>query len=142
MNFEIKETGQRLTDREIAAYEAGAKVRLPPQYRSFLKRINGFISLVMIGPNNGLDADLSGHFPLFSDSIRCPTKTVECVNDLIWFGVDSGGGRFGLAHSGQNFGKIFWFDLPHSNIVEPTSADCVFVAETFNAFIEGLVEIN
>ncbi|WP_368185191.1 SMI1/KNR4 family protein [Aestuariibius sp. HNIBRBA575] len=139
MKFEIDVIGHSLTDGEITAFEAGAKVRLPPQYRDFLKGKNGFLPLQMICPDTGFDADLSVFFPLFSMNKRTTVNTVECVNDLIWFAIDSGGGRYGLAHTGRNFGKVFWFDLPHSDIEQPMSSDCEIVADTFNAFIESLI---
>jgi len=142
MKFEIEVTGHVLTDGEIMAYEAGAKVRLPPQYRDFLKSKNGFLPLQMIKPNTGIDTDLAELFPLFSMDKSKNTTGVECVNDLIWFAIDSGGGRFGLAHIGQNFGKVFWFDLPHSELDAPTSNDCKIVAQTFDGFIESLVTID
>lgn len=142
MKFEIEITGHALTDGEIIAYEAGAKVRLPPQYRDFLKSKNGFLPLKMIKPDVGIDTDLAELFPLFSMDKSKNTTGVECVNDLIWFAIDSGGGRFGLAHTGQNFGKVFWFDLPHSELGEPTSTDCKIVAQTFDSFIDSLVTID
>jgi hypothetical protein len=142
MKFEIDVIGHALTDGEIVAYEAGAKVRLPPQYRDFIKSKNGFLPSKMIKPDTGIDADLAEFSPLFSVDKSKNTTGVECVNDLIWFAIDSGGGHFGLAHIGQNFGKVFWFDRPHSDIDEPTSTDCKIVAQTFNAFIESLVKID
>ena len=142
MKFEVEVTGHSLTDGEIKAYEAGAKVRFPPQYREFLKSKNGFLPLQMIGPDSGIDADVSEFFPLFSTG-KCKTlSAVECVNDLIWFAVDSGGGRYGLAHTGRSFGKVFWFDLPHSDIDDPTTADCEIVAQSFNDFMESLCTKN
>lgn len=142
MKFEIEVTGHALTDGEITAYEAGAKVRLPQQYRDFLKSKNGFLPSKMIRPDTGIDTDLAELFPLFSMDKSKNTTGADCVNDLIWFAIDSGGGHFGLAHIGENFGKVFWFDLPHSEIDEPTSADCKFVAQTFNDFLESLVTID
>ena len=104
MELGVTVTGHNLTDGEIAAYEAGARIRLPPQYRAFLKRKNGFLPLQMMGPSVGVRTDLAEFFPLFTKEKRGNRMTVEYANDLIWFAMDSGGGRFGLAHTGRNFG--------------------------------------
>lgn len=141
MKFEFEVTGHNLTDNEITAFEAGAKVRLPPQYREFLMTANGFIPMEMIVPDTGFDADLAEFLPLYSLEKRKVSTTVHWVNDLIWFAFDSGGGCFGLAHTGRNFGKVFWIDIAHSDIDEPTSADCEIVAQSFENFMDSLVKM-
>jgi len=143
MQFEIEVIGHPLTEGEITAYEAGSKIRIPHQYRAFLLEKNGCRPIDIVQPNTGFDADVAEFCALFfrKKSLNNPS-VVGHSNDLIWFAVDSGGARFGIAHTGQNYGKVFWFDLPHSEIEEPTSADCELIAQSFEEFLESLRPIT
>jgi len=144
MNFEITDSGPKLTVREISAYEAGAQVHLPPQFRNFLLQSNGGIPSVMVAPDTGFDADVSVFFQLFTQNRKDSLEDLsgKCGKEIIWFAADSGGGRFGIAHAGQNFGCVYWFDLPHSDVTDPLEADCAFVASTFNAFLNSLTPFS
>lgn len=140
MKFQIDESGQQVSLSEIAAFEAGAQVKLPPQYKAFLLNFNGGQPTEMVFPNSGFDADVQVFYSLF----RYPLSTsrngsvVKCSEDLVWFGIDSGGGEFAIAHTGKNFGKVFWFDSPHSDINSPSSTDCELVATSFDHFLDSL----
>jgi|GEM_PF-2745005 len=139
MNFDFEQAGQSLTAGEMIAYEAGAKIRLPPQYRAFLLQQNGCYPAGMIYCNTGFDADVSEIYPLFCVTKNPRMTVVSVTDDLIWFAGDSGGGQFGLVWRGESFGKVLWFDTPHSDIDAPRPSDCTLVAQTFAAFIESLV---
>ena len=142
MNFEFTITGHDLTEIEIRAYEAGAKIKLPPQYRAFLLKHNGLAPKGMIYPGTGFEADVSEIHPLFLLDNRARTTVVSATKDLIWFAGDSGGGQFAIAFTGKSFGKVFWFDIPHSEIEHPGSADCTLVAATFDMFLNSLKTLD
>lgn len=139
MRFDFELAGRPLTDAEITAFEAGANLRLPPQYRAFLLRQNGCYPVGMIHPDTGFDADVSEIFPLFMLKKTPGTTVVSFTEELIWFAADSGGGNFGLAYKGPAFGKVVWFDLPHSDTPAPRCEACEVVAQSFDAFIDSLV---
>lgn len=142
MKFKFTVQGHDLTEREIIAYEAGARVKLPPQYREFLLEQNGCLPTNMIHLDTGFDADVSEILPLFLLGKSSKTSVAKCENGLIWFAIDSGGGEFGVAYEGRDFGKVFWFDTPHSDLQVITPRDCTLVAPSFNAFIESLILLN
>jgi hypothetical protein len=138
MNFDFEQAGQSLTVGEIIAYEAGARIRLPPQYRTFLLQQNGCYPAGMIYSDTGFDADVSEIYPLFVVKKSPRTTVVSVTGDLIWFAGDSGGGQFGLAWQGPAFGTVFWVDTPHSDLDAPLPSDCTPVAQAFDVFIESL----
>lgn len=142
MKFEFTVQGHDLSEPEIVAYEAGARVKFPPQYRAFLLKQNGCLPTNMVRPDTGFDADVSEILPLFLTGKSSNTSVAKCESGLIWFAVDSGGGQFGVAYEGQEFGKVFWFDTPHSDLEVITPRDCKPVAPTFNAFIESLIPVR
>lgn len=142
MQFDYTPAGHTLTEAEITAYEAGANIKLPPQYRQFLLQHNGCYPIGMIRIDTGFDADVSEIYPLFTRKQKHPNITVARPSgDMIWFAGDSGGGEFGLALKSRSFGKVFWFDTPHSEIEAPEPDDCTCVALTFAGFIQSLVPI-
>lgn len=142
MDFGFEVTGHALKEGEIGAFEAGARIRLPPQYRAFILKQNGCLPVGMIKLNTGFDADLSEILPLYLKKNSEGHSVVSCTKDLVWFAVDSGGGVFGIAHTGSHFGKVVWTDLPHQDGGAPKAADCELVAPTFDAFIASLASMD
>jgi hypothetical protein len=142
LNFEFTITGHDLTENEIRAYEAGANIKLPPQYRTFLMKHNGLAPKGMIYSDTGFEADVSEIYPLFLLDSRARTTVATVTKDLIWFAADSGGGNFSIAFTGKNFGKVFWVDMAHSEVEYPGSADCTQVASTLDTFLNSLTTLN
>lgn len=140
--IEIVESGPALSDGEIAAFEAGARIRIPPQLRAFLLKTNGGRPRVFTRSDLGHKTDVAQFFQLFrrSRDDRMADMSGRISRDLLWFAHDSGGGVFGIAHTGPAFGKIFWCDLPHTDTERPAASECILVAATLNAFLEGLRE--
>ncbi|MCW1934396.1 SMI1/KNR4 family protein [Pararhodobacter zhoushanensis] len=137
MTFDFKVIGHPLTSPELDAFEAGAKLRLPPQYRAFLLRNNGCLPDGMVSVA-GFDVDVSEFYPLYDPRRSSRATVIHWNRDLIWFAGDSGGGEYGIAHTGACFGQVFWFDTPHSEILEPGPGDARKVAQTFDAFIASI----
>jgi len=59
-----------VTPSEIAAFETGAGVKLPPQFAAFIQCYNGGQPTVMLDAINEIDAGLSEFLPLFEHPNR------------------------------------------------------------------------
>ena len=129
-----------VSPQEISAYEAGAGIRFPPQYRAFLQKQNGGTPGEMITVTFSVSTDIACFFQLYrkSQSDRLPDLSGRVGPNLIWFAQDSGGGTYGIAHIGQSFGKVFWVDLPHCGIDWPEPEDCVPVRDSFEGFVTSI----
>ena len=122
MAFAGAPIGPKLSEGEIRAWEAGARLKLPPALRDFLAAQNGSLPDGPMGLS-GRDEDLEFFMPLVP-APRTGVPGVEWDAAMIWFARDSLGGRYGIAHRGPGFGRVF-----HEGQE---------VAESFAAFLAAL----
>lgn len=94
-----------LGEGEIRAFEAGARLKLPPGLREFYLAQNGGLPeapLAVLGAS-----DIEFFCPLVP-APRTGVPGVDCEGDVVWFARDTATGRYGVLHRGADFGQVVW----------------------------------
>jgi len=150
--IEIKESGEPLTEADIADFERYLGCPLPRDYRKFLLNHNGGtpepdgFSLVYWG---GKSEDDQVSFYGLGPSVREGHNlrwTQECFkgripSELLPIGDDPGGNQLCLCIHGKQSGSVHFWDheLEH---VPPTYKNTAMLAPSFLEFVNGLHEIK
>ena len=122
-----------ITDEQIAAFEAKAHLRLPSDFRRFLKKWNGgdfachdeFRIFDFTDPSNiGLDKDV---VEWFIDDEDFPDVDPDSV-DVLWFGDDGSEGQFYLMIKKKDPERYWMF--------EANEGDLSFCVDNVSAFLD------
>lgn len=137
--------GRPVTDEDINAFEAEEGVKLPEDYRAFLKKWNGGRPV----PDAFVIPDRRGG-SLFDVLFRLGSeKKVSDLREqahqwhkrlpvsLMPIGADAGGSIIALGVHGEHYGKVYFFDLFDP---QETMAGITEIAPTFQAFLDGIHE--
>lgn len=147
MNIVERICASRPTESEVCSFERTLNATLPESYRKFLINENGgrpdLNKSFLIG-NKGLSEDISVHyfFGLHSGRIGSLEKKLSIFKGriptgFVPIGCDPFGNLFLIQISGENHGKIFFWD--HERETESPAMDNIsFVADSFEAFVENL----
>jgi hypothetical protein len=142
----VRETGRQLTDADITAFELGAGVRLPLEYRRFLLADNGGRPVEPVFPivglaNNpygrvqilfGLDRDIESvnldwNQAVMSDQLPAEWLPIGATGtgDVLCLDVRGNGGPVVLCDE-------------HVDVGAETAPRLYHVADSFRAFVESL----
>lgn len=144
-------TGHReLTDAEIDAFEVHAGLRLPQDYRTFLRSygLTAGRSLVFPDPDQPDDPDAGGGVGVFYGLQADPGDGYDLKQEWEWnrdLGelppgylavADSPGGLICIAVSGPEVGSVHWFAAP--DVRTGGDSDFFRISPTFRDFILSL----
>ncbi len=95
-----------LTEAELRAFEAGARLKLPQGLRDFYLAQNGGLPPAPMAVQ-GHAADLEFFCPLVP-APRTGVPGVDHDAETVWFARDSAAGRYGIGHRGPGAGRVVW----------------------------------
>lgn len=130
------------TEQAIQNFEAEFSIRLPSDYRDFLKETNGgFPDSDLFDTPGGRGFALSRLFPLggaLPFELRHQNKhRIDFTDDYVDIGMGQGGDHLGLGIRASNYGRVVGSDHELDVGEDPESA-IYFVAHSFSAFVQGL----
>lgn len=130
--------GTPATNSQIAEFEAAEGIKLPVDFRTFLKEHNGgrpIPDAFTIGPDNATLLDTFFQLGLGEDE-PCDLQTMcdryhgRIPADFIPVGADAGGNVVLLAVHGEAYGRVYFLDQ-----MNPRPA--FEIAPSFQAFLES-----
>ena len=133
MEYTLRYPPTPITDEQIAAFEAKAHLRLPSDFKRFLKKWNGgdfachdeFRIFDFTDPSNiGVDKDV---VEWFIDDEDFPDVDPDSV-DVLWFGDDGSEGQFYLMIKKKDPERYWMF--------EANEGDLPFCVDSVSAFLD------
>ena len=148
----IRTSYPKLRDEVLAELEQKLQVRLPQQYKEFLRKYNGGKPVPNVFAIKGNPYDSRGmiqHFlgvseGNYRDILKQATVFRDRVpSDLLPVARDPGGSLICLAVSGENYGKIYFWDREDEveEGEEPDYRNVYFIANSFDELLENLTTL-
>jgi ankyrin repeat protein len=158
MRPRIKRRGEKLTEARLAEVEAQFGIRLPADYRAFMLENNGgrpVPSGVCRKQDPTPDRSCACFLAIDSESGADDWISINHVREgtepviprrLFMIAEDLGGNKFCLSVSGEDIGKVYWWDQedgfvpmsPHR--VTPDMTGMRLMADSFEAFLNQFAE--
>lgn len=142
--FQVKFDG--LNERQIGNIERQLKVRLPEEYKSFLRSVGGgvvekdkFNQIILTEINEKIVLDV-----LYGDDKRYENANImfwmskfdgELLEDAIIIGDDILHGFFVMICDGENQGVYYWDDSYHFEYSDDEN-NMYWIADTFGSFMK------
>lgn len=138
------------TDAELDAFEVDNKIKLPSDYRTFLKEHNGGIpqdheieipdwAEVQINEFCGLNlqGDIGKYYGLAQVNERFSDRFP--IGEVVVIAADAGGNRFLIGVGKRYFGRVyFWDHEAWDDEAENCLPEMIEVAKTFDKFLNKI----
>ena len=147
MAFTMSDVGRPLSDGDIGALEINLDVRLPEEYKAFLKQNNGGYPDPSYFPIHGFENNPVGTIQVFfrtdgpikSSNLDWNYRTFlgRIPENLFPIACEDGGSLICLSLSGSDKGAVYYWDYYGES--QPPSYDNVYqIAGTFQGFLDSL----
>lgn len=150
MTVQIREPNKPVDSNRVRKFEISKGVQLPEQYRAFLLTYNGGRpepnAFKYKDRSNGSLVDRFFGFDVikWSDLERhCEIHKDRIPESFIPIAIDPGGNRIVIGISGDDIGKIYFWDheMEVDDGEEPDMSNMHLVADSFQEFLAGLFEV-